>query len=159
MELLEAQTLYGLELTLFALATSRGIFKCNAKLKFSLSNLRGHIVGSGGISPLILKSAIRWRWEVNFTQPKHIIFQPGKRRRSNFIPTSILIFRASWSLYSHPTRIWYNFSHHLPRKKKEGSIRKFRNDLCNNSNWIAGIRGMSTPHIYSRNRRWYTSVL
>ena len=65
----------------------------------------------------------------------------------------------SWSLYSHPTRIWYNFSYHLSWRRKEGSIRKFRNNLCHNSNWVVRIRGISTPHIYSRYRRWYTNML
>jgi len=36
----------------------------------------------------------------------------------------------------------------LPRNRKEGSIRKFRTDLCHNNNRIIEIRSMSTPYIY-----------
>jgi hypothetical protein len=50
-------------------------------------------------------------------------------------------------------------THHLTWKRKEGSIRKSRNNHCLNSSWITRIRGMSTPPIYSCNRRWYASIL
>ena len=49
----------------------------------------------------------------------------------SFILRRILIFRISQSLYSHPTRIWYNFPHYLSRKRKEGSIWKLRNAVQN----------------------------
>jgi len=81
------------------------------------------------------------------------------RRSKLYYTASGIVTLCRWSLYSHPTRIWYNLSHHLSPKRTEESIRKFRNALCYNSNWIVGIHGMNTPYIYSRNRRWYTSIL
>jgi len=64
----------------------------------------------------------------NRPQLKHIIFRPSRRGRPNPIPTFILIFWTPWSLYSHPTRIQYNLSHHLSWKREKGSFRKFRNN-------------------------------
>ena len=85
--------------------------------------------------------------------------RPSRRGRPISIPTLILILWTPWSLYSHSTRIWYNLSHHLSWKRKEGSIWKPRNNLCYNSSWVTRICGMGSSHIYSRNRRWHTSIL
>jgi hypothetical protein len=94
---------------------------------------------------------------INISQSKHIVLRSGRRGRPNSIQTLILILRAPWSLYSHSTRIRYNLTHYLSWKRKEGSIWKPRNNLCYNSNWIARIHSMITPHIYSRNGCWHTS--
>ena len=102
---------------------------------------------------------LRWTYITGLAQPKHTIFRSSRRGRPNLIPTFILISWTPWSLYSHPTRIRYNLPHHLSRKREERSFRKFRNNLCHNSNWIARVCSMITPHIYSRNRCWYTSIL
>jgi len=65
---------------------------------------------------------------------------------------------ACYSLCSYSTSVWYNLTHHLSRKRKEGSIRKSRNNFCHNSNWITRVCGMSTSHIHSSNICWYTNI-
>ena len=95
----------------------------------------------------------------NRPKPKHIIFRPSKRWRSNSVSTLILILRTLRSLYFHSTRIWYNLPHYLPRKREEGSIWKPKNDLCHTSNWVTRICSVSTSYIYSRNGRRHTSLL
>ena len=72
---------------------------------------------------------------VKLNQPvlHHIILWSSRRQRPNSISTLILILRTPWSLYSNPTRIWYNFTHYLSRKREKGGIRKSRNNFCHNS--------------------------
>lgn len=95
---------------------------------------------------------------LNRPKHQHLILRPSRGRRPHPLPTSILILWSPRSLYSNFTRIRYNLPHHQSRKRKKGNLRIIRNNLCNNGHWPTRLYRMSTPYIYSGNRRRYTSL-
>merc|ERR1712136_524907 len=45
------------------------------------------------------------------------------------------------------------------RKRREGGLRNFRNDLCYDGYWDSWIRCLSSSHVYCWNRRRYSGLL
>lgn len=94
------------------------------------------IQGNRGIAPVILNLSIRYgcvlsfKFQLLYTGWKKPGY-PLKRRlggpqghSEHFWDTRTVV-----QLYSHSTRIWYNFTDHLSQKRKKGSIQKSRNNL------------------------------
>jgi len=92
------------------------------------------------------------------SQPKYILFRPGWRRRPHFISTLILIFRAPRSVYSNPPRVWNNLPYYHLRIGEKTNFRTIRYNLRHVSYWPFRFHRLSSPHIYSRNRRRHTSL-
>ena len=109
---------------------------------------------------IIIFTSISWSYYyiINWSKFKYFFLWSYRGRRSNFISTLILIFWSSRSIYFNFTWVWDSFSYYFSRKKKKRNIWSFRDNLCNNFNWIFRIYCMSSSYIYCRNRSWYTSL-
>lgn len=109
---------------------------------------------------IITSSSSRsYHYIINRPKPKHILLRPCRRGRPSTISTLILILWAPRSIYFNFTRIRINFTHRSTLYSKTRTIRNPRNNLRYTRNCSSGVYCMSSPHIHSRTRRRYTSIL
>ena len=83
-------------------------------------------------------------------KPKHNFLRPCRRGRPNPLPTPLLILWAPGSVYSNPTRLWYDLPYCSLLLREKRALRLHRHGLGHDGHRPTWLYRMSTPYVY----RW-----